>query len=243
MTAPAAPAPTAAPATPAAPVVTAPAEPAAPVVAPVVPPGVTIAGTPNANTPAAVPTWYADGPEAAQAYVARLTREAAEARVSKQTTDQAAITAAAEAERTRIGRALGYIKDDGANLTPEQLTERHTAQLAEKDKTIRELTIGSALSTALAGTHPGTRDALTGSGQLADLDPAAPDFTTQLQTRVTAYLDANPYFRVTPVIPAPTVPPLTGQTGGDFIGTTVAPPGGDLDIDALRKARAERRAG
>ena len=243
MTAPAAPA-APSPATgQTAPPLEAPAAPAAP---PVIPPGVTVAGTPSAVQPPQAPSWYTDGPEAAQAYVDRVVREAAGHRAAKSEMEQsmqAAITAAVEkatAEQAQaIGKAIGLIKEE-EQLTPEQLTAQ-AAQFADREsgyqKQIRELTMANALTTALAGTHPGAKDALIGSGKLSDLDPSADNFADQLKTRVEEYLTANPYLKVTtPVLPQ------AGSSGADFTGSTT-PPGGAPSIDDLRAERAKRRAG
>lgn len=244
MTAPAAPAaPTEQSAAPTA----APAVPAAPAAPPVIPPGVAVAGQPGAAQAPQVPSWYADGPEAAQAYVDRVVREAASHRVSKNELEQqmATATAAAAEQATKdltmaIGKAIGLVKDEAEQLTPEQLAQQ-AAQFAEREagyqEQIRTLTIEKSLSTALSGTHPGARDALLGSGKLKGLDPSAEDFETKLQTAVTEYLDAHPYFKVT----APP-PPQAGSSGADFTGST-QPPGGAPSIDDLRAERAKRRAG
>lgn len=243
MTAPAAPA-APSPATgQTAPPAEAPAAPAAP---PVIPPGVPVAGTRSAVQPSQAPSWYTDGPEAAQAYVDRVVREAAGHRVAKSEMEQsmqAAITAAVEKatveQAQAIGKAIGLIKEE-EQLTPEQLTQQ-AAQFADREtgyqKQIRELTMANALTTALSGTHPGAKDALIGSGKLADLDPTADDFADQLNTRVEEYLTANPYLKVTtPVLPQ------AGSSGADFTGSTT-PPGGAPSIDDLRAERAKRRAG
>lgn len=230
---------------PAAPAQQPPAQPAA--APPVVPPGATVAGQPGAAQAPQVPTWYADGPEAAQAYVDRVVREAAGHRTAKNELEQnmqAAIAAAVEKatadQAQAIGKAIGLIKDEAEQLTPEQLTQQ-AAQFADREtqyqKQIRELTMVNALSSALSGAHPGAKDALIGSGKLADLDPSADDFADQLKTRVTQYLDANPYLKVTtPVLPQ------AGSSGADFTGSTT-PPGGAPSIDDLRAERAKRRAG
>lgn len=217
--------------------------PAAP---PVVPPGATVAGQPGAAQQPQVPSWYADGPEAAQAYVDRVVREAAGHRTAKNELEQnmqAAIAAAVEKatadQAQAIGKAIGLIKEE-EQLTPEQLTQQ-AAQFADREsqyqKQIRDLTIEKHLSSALSGTHPGARDALIGSGKLAGLDPAAEDFPTKLQAAVTEYLDANPYFKVTT-----TQVPQAGSSAADFTGST-PPPGGAKSIDDLRAERAKRRAG
>lgn len=218
-----------------------PTPPPAPPVPPVVPPGATVAQPgqqPDPNDLASA------SPDRLREMIAELRRENAGARVSRNAEQeqqtQAAIAAAVQKaqqdQATAIGKALGLIQDEEP-VDPAKLT----AQWAEKEtgyqKQIRELTVASALSAALAGTHPGAKDALIGSGKLADLDPTAADFTTQLQTRVTEYLDANPYLKVT----APPPPPA-GSSGADFTGST-PPPGGAPSIDDLRAERAKRRAG
>lgn len=220
------------------------APPAAPAAPPVVPPGVTVAGTPSAVQPPQVPSWYSDGPEAAQAYVDRVVREAAGHRVGKneiETNMQAAIEKAvseAQGQWTQnIGKALGLVQDQ-EQLTPEQAAEQFAAKETGYQKQIRDLTMAGALSTALSGTHPGAKDALIGSGKLADLDPAAADFADQLKTRVAEYLDANPYLKVTTTAPLP----QAGSSAADFTGSTT-PPGGAPSIDDLRAERAKRRAG
>lgn len=230
--------------------------PAAPATAPsVIPPGATVVG----QAPAAPPApgdGLPDSADELKAIIARLNREAAGHRVAKNEIEQqtaAAIAKAveqAQAEQAQsIGKALGLIKDEGQQVTPDQLT----AQFAEKEagllKQIRDLTVNNALSGALAGTHPGARDALIGSGKLADLDPTADDFAAKLQAVVTEYLDANPYFRVTtPVVPQ------AGSSGGDFSGRSGANPdldnqiaealkAGDIQRSiALKRAKAQRLA-
>lgn len=244
MTAPTPPAPQ--PVPPAAPEPTTPpvTPPPAPVVPPVVPPGATVADQPPAD-----PNDLASAsPERLREMIAELRRENAGARVSRNAEQeqqtQAAIAAAVEKAKTdaqselaqTIGKALGLVKDEEP-VDPSRLT----AQWAEKEtgyqKQIRELTVASALSAALAGTHPGAKDALIGSGKLADLDPSATDFTTKLTAVVNDYLTANPYLKVT----APPPPPA-GSSGADFTGST-PPPGGAPSIDDLRAERAKRRAG
>lgn len=49
----------------------------------------------------------------------------------------------------------------------------------------------------------------------ADLDPAAPDFNTQLAAKVTEILTANPWMAAQPA--APSTPPA-GRSGGEFSG-------------------------
>ncbi len=220
--------------------------PAAPPAAPVVPPGASVA--PPAS-PAAGDALADATPERLREIIAELRRENAGARVARNAEQeqqtQAAITAAVEKAKTdaqtelaqTIGKALGLVKDEEP-VDPAKLT----AQWAEKEtgyqRQIRDLTVASALSAALSGTHPGAKDALIGSGKLADLDPTATDFTAQLQARVAEYLEANPYFKVT--TPAP-LPPA-GSSAADFTGST-PPPGGAPSIDDLRAERAKRRAG
>lgn len=170
---------------------------------PVIPPGAQIAPE--------IPDWAKD-PKKAIDYVAKLTSEAASHRIAKkdlEATTAAAIeqaktaaaetaaAAAAEAERQRIGKALGFIKeDDNQPITPENLAQQFAAKEAEYQARIRALTLETALKDALVNTHPGAHHALKGSGVLDGLDPSAADFTDQLKVRVDRYLTENPYFKI-----------------------------------------------
>lgn len=217
--------------------------PPAPVVPPVVPPGATVAGQPPAD-----PNDLASAsPERLREMIAELRRENAGARVSRNAEQeqqtQAAIAAAVEKAKTdaqselaqTIGKALGLVKDEEP-VDPSRLT----AQWAEKEtgyqNQIRELTVASALSAALAGTHPGAKDALIGSGKLADLDPSATDFTTKLTAVVNDYLTANPYLKVN--TPAPQPP--AGSSGGEFHGGPGAPELDKQIAEALKAGDIQR---
>lgn len=222
--------------------------PPAPANPPVIPPGATVAGMPGAVPPVPPTPQASEGlpndPDELKKIIARLTTEAAGHRVAKNEIEagtQAAIAAAVQQAQTEqaqaIGKALGLIRDDATTVTPEQLTEQFTVKESGYQAEIKKLRIENALAGALSGTHPGARDALIGSGKLADLDPEAADFGTKLKAAVDDYLTANPYFRVS----ATPVQPQAGTSGANFTGSTPATPGESTSIDELRRQRQERR--
>lgn len=132
-----------------------------------------------------LPDWAKD-PKTAAKMVAELRAENANART------QAKEKAAADA-REALLKELGLKKDDEP-ADPAALAR----DLQAKDATIRDLQIKGALSDALnsAGAKPLARAAILGEGLLNNLDPAAPDFASQVSSLVAEYVTKNPELKV-----------------------------------------------
>lgn len=140
-------------------------------------------------------------------------REAGAARVNAKT--QAAEEAKAELAQ-QIGKALGLVKDDGPP-DPAKLTEQITAQtsrITELESARRAQHVELAVH-SLASKHQANTAALLDSRAftkaLAELDPAATDFSTQLDAAIKTAVDANPSFRTAP---------QAGRSGADLAGGT-----------------------
>lgn len=138
----------------------------------------------------------------------------------------------AQADLTeQLGRALGFIKDDGAGKTPvtvEALTEQFGTKEQQYQQTVAGLQRKLALTAALAGAPAYVADAIAGAHVIDDLDPAAADFDTQVKARVDGYFERYPALR-TPQLTAP----LAGSSGGDFSGAASTPGGlrGQLEAE------------
>jgi len=187
---------TAAPAAtaPAAPATTATVEPAATVEATTTPQAPAAPTAPAGTTPPAapaaddIPDWAKD-PATAARMVKDANAEAAKERVKAR--DDAKAQARAE-----LLKELG-LAEAAKTVDPAELAQ----QLAAKDTTIRDLTIRSALSDALAEAKakPLARAAVLGDGILQDLDPTSADFQATVNARVAEYISKNPELRASQV--------------------------------------------
>ncbi|MDH6282810.1 hypothetical protein [Prescottella agglutinans] len=178
-------------------------------------------------------------------YVRKLRKEAADNRVKG---TEAAKQAAEDAERAlteRLGKALGFIKDDGP-VDPAQLLEQAAAEkdaiARERDTSeaqLRAYQVKDALNTA-ASKHDGDTSILLpflkGEGLLDKLDPSTDDFAAQVDALVSEAVTNNPKLKKEPVqVAAP-------RSGGDLSGGNAAPKaGGPKSIDDLRRERREKR--
>ena len=163
-------------------------------------------------------------------YVGQLRKEAGDNRVGRKDAE----TKAQTAEERLNGFLEGFAKVMGLapetegqaaeQLTPEQLT----AQLGEERSAHRNTQVEfAAMRAALRPGVGADVDALMDSRSFLDkvhaLDPAAADFTTQIQTAIDDVLAANPRFRAVGQAPPP--PP----SGGEFTGG----PGGRPDAESM----------
>lgn len=147
--------------------------------------------------------------------IARLTAELTSARAEAGKTRVTAKQKAADDARASlaqdIGKALGLVKDDAAAPDPEQLTQQLAAEQAKARANAVELAAYKA-----AQTEGARADRLLNSrafaDRIADLDPAADDFTTQLKAAIKAEVDTDPaLYRTGHTGPA--------KGGADFTGT------------------------
>lgn len=119
-------------------------------------------------------------------------------------TNKTAADAAAEKAQqleqnlSQVAKLLGL--DTSDTLTPEKLQEQiaeRDKQLAGKDTTIRTMLVERAAEKAIRAAN-GDIDlvlpALAHGGKLAELDPAADDFTERLTKLVTDTVKSNPKF-------------------------------------------------
>ncbi|MFI6443818.1 hypothetical protein [Kitasatospora sp. NPDC050543] len=176
-------------------------------------------GTPQQSAAAASDTGTATGADHA-ATIARLAKDLADARreagaarvnAKQQAADQARADLAQQ-----IGKALGLVKDD-TPPDPAALTAQITAQtgrIGELEKDLRAKQVELAVRSA-ADKQQAKADALLDSRAfskaLADLDPEATDFTTQLDAAIKKAVDTNPNFRSAP---------QGGRSGADLTGGT-----------------------
>lgn len=190
--------------TPAAPAADAPAAPQAP-------------AAPEPPKPAPPAAKGADGPDPA-AEIARLTKELADARkdagaarvnAKQQAADQARADLAQQ-----IGKALGLVADD-TPPDPAELTKQiatHTGRIGELETALRQRDVELAVHGA-AEKHGAKVSALLDSRSfskaIAGLDPAAKDFSTQLDAAIKQAVDSNPSFRTAP---------QAGRSGADLTG-------------------------
>ncbi|WP_073782061.1 hypothetical protein [Streptomyces sp. CB01580] len=149
------------------------------------------------------------------AMIARLTAELSAARAEAGKTRVTAKQQAADAARASlaqdIGKALGLIKDDAAAPDPAQLTQQLAAEQAKARANAIELAAYKAAQTEGANA---TRllNSRAFAERLADLDPAADDFTTKLKAAIKAEVDTDPgLYRTGPTGPA--------KGGADFGGS------------------------
>ncbi|WP_424862108.1 hypothetical protein [Streptomyces sp. MMS24-I29] len=148
------------------------------------------------------------------ATIARLTSELSAARAEAGKTRVTAKQKAADDARASlaqdIGKALGLIKDDSAAPDPAQLTQQLAAEQAKARANAVELAAYKAAQTEGANA---TRllNSRAFAERLADLDPAADDFTTKLKAAIKAEVDTDPgLYRTGPTGPA--------KGGADFGG-------------------------
>ncbi|MGW4810546.1 hypothetical protein ACWEPB_02725 [Kitasatospora cineracea] len=144
--------------------------------------------------------------------LASVRDEAAKARIAKQTAAEAATTDLTQ----KLAKALGLVKDD-TPPDPAELTrqiETQTGRIGSLEQELRARQVELAVHAA-AVKQQAKADALLDSRAfaktLADLDPAAADFTTQLDAAIKKAVDANPSFRSAP---------QAGRSGADLTGGT-----------------------
>lgn len=154
------------------------------------------------------------------ATVKRLEKELADARreagKSRTEAKKQAADEAVKALTEKLGKALGFVKEDGPP-DPEKLAkavaEKDTA-IAERDTTIRGLSVQIAvLGRAEKGKFRAAAllDRTSFTRAIADLDPTHKDFGSQLDAAIKSAVEADPTLRVTP--PA-------GKSGGDHTGSS-----------------------
>ncbi len=155
------------------------------------------------------------------AQIARMKKENADLRKEnakdRNTAKQQAAQEAKDSVLKEIGKALGFVKDDGppdpAKLA-EQITAKDTA-IADRDSTIRAKDVELAVWTradklnARAGALLDSRAFVKAIGEL---DPGAKGFTTALDDAIKAAVKDNP------TAFAATAP--AGKSGGDLSGGT-----------------------
>lgn len=154
------------------------------------------------------------------ATVARLERDLAAARREAGAARVNAKTAAAEEARAelaqQIGKALGLVKDD-TPPDPAKLAEAITAKdsrIGELEASLRAQQVESAVRAAADKQQAKPNvllDSRAFSKVLAGLDPAATDFTTQLDDAIKKAVADNPSFRTAP---------QAGRSGADLTGGT-----------------------
>lgn len=184
---------------------------------------------PPAGTADELPPW-------AQRELKKLRDEAASNRVkAKEAADAAGkaveqMRAEQEAQRLALGKALGLVKDEPP--TAEELTKQLQASQAERDAErtrARQAAVELAVFRA-AGTLGADGSALLDSrsfaGTLADLDPADAGFGERVAAAITAAVEAQPKYKLTP--PAPAEPPRPQPTvpqssPGQFTGPPSTP--------------------
>lgn len=158
-----------------------------------------------------------DDPAALKALIADLRRENASSRTNAKAT-------AAEEARTalvqELGKALGLVKDGDATPKPEELTAQLTAAHAAQRQAAVDLAVYQR-----AGTHQGDPTALLDSrafqAKVADLDPTAEDFPTQVDAAIKAALDANPKLKAAPVAMRSSIPHAGGTGEGTKKPTSI----------------------
>ena len=224
-----------------APVETPPVEPTTPAPPPA-PPAPSPADMPPVQPTAAASTDKGDskpeptGEPAESAELAKVRREAASYRTKLRETEAASVAAKTASEQQQAETAslkdmlakLSAVLNPDANEPPdpaklaEQLASTQAqAELvaAEKDQQIRNLTIRAALPSVLAkaSADPALTEAvLTASGALGKLDPASDTFAADLESAVSAAMEANPRLKVdAPVAPSRrSGAEIPGRSGG-----------------------------
>ncbi len=188
-----------------------------------------------------------------ESYVRKLRDENAATRVKAKDAEKAAQEAARQAKEAadaqkslteKLGRTLGFVDD--APLAPEELLQQASAReaqlSAERDTVateLRMLRIEKALNAA-AEKHDGDTSILapylTGTGALAQLDPTADDFASQVDAVVSAAVESNPKLKKAPVQAA------APRSGGDLSGGNGSPKSsGEKSIEDLIREKRERR--
>ncbi|GAA1454145.1 hypothetical protein [Nocardiopsis tropica] len=137
-------------------------------------------------------------PETARKEIEKLRRENASSRTNAK---QQAAQEAIDELTGKLGRALGYVKDDQPP-TAEELTKQLTEAAKERDATqseLQQLRVERAAERA-AREHGADVDVLLDSRsfatKLADLDPSATDFSDTVNALVEKAVADNPKFKV-----------------------------------------------
>ncbi|WP_405137526.1 hypothetical protein [Nocardia sp. NBC_01388] len=195
-----------------------------------------------------------EAPPAWRKHIEELRKENAAARVSSDAKAEQAAQVAADKAKAEI---LGIFKkaidpdSDVANLTPEQLVEQAQAKTAQAEADAEaKIAAAEARATAHEAKARATdvalavhrragdgvdSDALLDSSSFATrmgaLDPTAPDFTSQVDTEIASFLDANPgrYRKATGLVN--TVP----RSGGSFEAGNAQQPAGEPTVESLLK--------
>lgn len=176
------------------------------------------AGATGADDVASLPEW-------AQKLI-RTTRTEAATNRTKATTAGEAL----EATRDAIAKALGLKPDDDPVKAAQTAADQRDAALQEAKATkIENAVLRSATK------HGANPEALTDSrtfmAKLADMDPAADDFATQVDEAIKKAVEDNPLLKLE--IPAP-------RSGGPVGGGAAIP--GQLTADDVQKLHAEGRS-
>ncbi|MGW4695161.1 hypothetical protein ACWEO1_22595 [Kitasatospora cineracea] len=196
------------------------------------------ASVPPAGEPAAAPAAAAPAPTASEppkpgpppaaktegedhaATIARLEKDLAAARKDAGAARVNAKQQAAEEARAELvkefSKALGLVKDD-TPPDPAKLAEQigtQTTRIGELETALRQRDVELAVYGA-AEKHSAKAGALIDSRAfskaISQLDPAAKDFTTQLDAAIKQAVDSNPNFRTAP---------QAGRSGADLTGGT-----------------------
>ncbi len=152
------------------------------------------------------------------ATVARLEKQLADARKDAGAARVNAKQTAADEARAelaqQIGKALGLVKDD-TPPDPAKLAEQigtQTGRITDLESTLRAKEVELAVHAA-AEKFQAKAGALLDSRSFVKavraLDPAAADFTTQLDAAIKTAVDSNPQYRVTP---------QAGRSGAEIAG-------------------------
>ncbi|GAA2825310.1 hypothetical protein RMN57_13215 [Kitasatospora sp. CM 4170] len=147
-----------------------------------------------------------------QKELASVRDEAAKARIAKQTAADAATTDLTQ----KLAKALGLVPDttppDPAELTKQ--IETQTGRIGHLEQQLRARQVELAVharATALQTKPDALLDSRAFAKAIGDLDPAAGDFTAQLDAAIKAAADSNPNFRSVP---------QAGRSGADLTGGT-----------------------
>lgn len=131
-------------------------------------------------------------------YVEQLRDEAAGNRKRAKELEESVAAATSEKDDLiqKIGKAFGFIKDEDSEAADaNKIVEQLTSERDSTAKELRDLKEENALNKAIKG-H-GADDSLTiaylrGTGALADLDPAAENYTDQVSQVVQEAVTSNP---------------------------------------------------
>lgn len=171
----------------------------------------------------------------------RAKRQAAEAQAKKTADELAEFKKAQQAQNAALAKALGF-GDKEEPPDPAKLAEDLAAERSERDKlnaAVRDREVQLAVLKN-AGKHDADGVALLDSRsflkKVEGLDPDAGDFENKVAEAITAAIEANPRYKLTPTKPAPKPKPepTVPKSGGEFNGS----PGGNRQWTEEDVARA-----